>query len=111
MKTIDLTFVGYYREVKKDRIPSVSGIYCVYSCDYNKEKGKVTLNKLLYIGESDNVHDRIVSHDRLNDWKRALAWHETICYSYAEVSKADRERALISIWMLSLVITFCDGKS
>ena len=93
MKTIELEFKGYYREVNKDSIASVSGVYCVYSCVYNKEEKNVTIKKLRYIGESDNVHDRIASHDRLDDWKNSLGTGQTLCYSCAKVSSDDRERA------------------
>lgn len=92
MKTIELEFKGYRLEEDKDGIASISGVYCVYSCVYNKED-TVTLNKLLYIGESDNVHDRIANHDRLDDWMNSLRSGQTLCYSYANVSSADRERA------------------
>ena len=93
MKTIELGFKGYYREVNKDSIASVSGVYCVYSCVYNKEEKNVTIKKLLYIGESDNVHDRIANHDRLDDWLDSLSSGQTLCYSYAKASSDDRERA------------------
>ena len=93
MKTIELEFKGYYREVNKDSIASVSGVYCVYSCVYNKEEKNVTIKKLLYIGESDNVHDRIANHDRLDDWLDSLSSGQTLCYSYAKASSDDRERA------------------
>lgn len=93
MKTIDLEFKGYYREAKKDSIAPVSGVYCVYSCVYNREEDTVSIKKLLYIGESDNVHDRIANHDRLDDWLDGLSSGQTLCYSYAKASSDDRERA------------------
>ena len=70
MKTINLDFDGYWREINKDGVPSQSGIYCVYSCTYNSNNGKVSIKKLLYIGESTDVHNRIANHDRLDDWKK-----------------------------------------
>lgn len=93
MKTIELEFDGYWIEVNKNGIASVSGVYCVYSCVYNKDEKTVTLKKLLYIGESENVHDRIANHDRLDDWKNSLSTGQTLCYSYAKVSSTDKERA------------------
>jgi hypothetical protein len=93
MKTIDLEFKGYSLEVDKDGIPAVSGVYCVYTCVYNEDKDTVTLKTLIYIGESDNVHERIANHDRLDDWMDSLRSGQTLCYSYANVSSADRERA------------------
>ena len=93
MKTIELEFKGYWIEENKDSIKAVSGVYCVYSCIYNEEKDTVTIKKLIYIGESENVHDRIANHDRLKDWLNSLTAGQTLCYSYAKVSSTDRERA------------------
>ncbi len=93
MKTITLEFNGYYREKNKDSIAAVSGVYCVYSCIYNRKTEKWSFKNLLYIGESDNVHDRIANHDKLDDWLDSLGTDETLFYSYANVSKDYRERA------------------
>lgn len=70
MKKITLDFDGYWREANKDSIPRQSGIYCVYTCTYNATEHTVSIKKMLYIGESTNVHDRIAAHDRLDDWKK-----------------------------------------
>lgn len=93
MKKINLTFDGYWREIKKNGIPIKSGIYCVYSCTYNSTENTVSINKLLYIGESENVHDRIANHDRLEDWKNELCANETLCYSFAPINGDYRIRA------------------
>ena len=93
IKTIELEFKGYLIDETKNGIKAVSGVYCVYSCVYNKDEGKVSINKLLYIGESENVRERIVYHDRLDDWNDSLKAGQILCYSYAEVGKIDRERA------------------
>ena len=93
MKTISLEFNGYWREVNKASVPSKPGIYCVYTCTYNKDEKTVSLNRLVYVGESENVHNRIDSHERLEDWKKQLKPGETLCYSIAEKSGDDRNRA------------------
>ena len=93
MKTISLEFDGYWREAKKEYLPEVSGIYCVYACTYNPTESTVSLRTLLYVGESDDVRERLVNHERLQDWKRLLRGGETLCYSVAEVSSNDRVRA------------------
>ena len=68
MKTISLTFDGYWLEANKNELPSKPGIYCVYACTYNKDVNTVSIRKLIYVGESENVHDRIDGHERLEDW-------------------------------------------
>lgn len=93
MKTISLNFDGYWREVNKDSVPSESGIYCVYACTYNQTAKTVSLRELVYIGESDNVHERLSNHEKLPDWKRRLKAGETLCYSVASVESTDRIRA------------------
>ena len=93
MKTISLKFDGYWREAKKDHIPKVSGIYCVYACSHNPDKKTVSIRELIYVGESLDVHERLASHERVRDWEKRLRYGETLCYSVAEVGSGDRVRA------------------
>ena len=93
MKTISLEFEGYWLEINKGGVPAQSGIYCVYVCTYNQSKDTVTLRELVYVGESENVRDRLANHERLPDWKKRLRAGETLCYSVAAVSGSDRNRA------------------
>ena len=59
-----IEFAGYWREPKKGGTPNVSGIYCVYSCIHNANKKTVSLNKLIYIGESEDVRERLSNHEK-----------------------------------------------
>lgn len=93
MKTISINFRGYWPEAKKASVPELSGIYCVYACTYSAETNRVSLRELIYVGESSDVRERLANHERLKDWKRRLRAGETLCYSVAEVSSDDRERA------------------
>ena len=101
MKTIKLQFDGYWLEEAKSGIPKESGVYCVYSCKHNlsmeekrrSARGTVTIDRLLYIGESADVRSRIANHDRLDDWMDSLIKGQTLCYSFASVAPAERERA------------------
>ena len=93
MKTIALSFKGYWREVKKSAVPEVSGVYCVYAATYHGETETVSLRELLYVGESSDVRDRLANHERLKDWKRRLKAGETLCYAVATVNSSDRDRA------------------
>lgn len=90
MKRISLVFEGYW--INKNNLPKKSGIYCVYSC-VTKDVKTIKIKKLLYIGESVNVHDRIANHDRLIDWNKYLNGNEILCYSFATINGEDRERA------------------
>ena len=89
MKRIELNFRGYWMEVNKNGIPDASGIYCVYACTYNAITDKVSIRELIYVGESDNIWNRISNHERLADWKKRLRSNETLCYSFAGVGEND----------------------
>jgi len=65
----NLSFTGYYSDKDKSKLPTHSGIYCVYAGDSSLVKGEVAIAKLIYIGESENIKDRVVSHGQYNDWK------------------------------------------
>ncbi|MCE2506928.1 MAG: GIY-YIG nuclease family protein [Nitrosopumilaceae archaeon] len=94
MVTISLTFDGYWREVYSNSIPNESGIYCVYTCVHNESKGTVSIQKLIYIGESGKVRERISGHERkTNCWKKKLNSGETLCYSFAPADSTNRKRA------------------
>ena len=95
----ELKFDGYWREPKKNSTPNVSGIYCVYSCIHNQTEKTVTLKKLIYIGESSDVRDRLASHEKLSLWEKHLNNNEVLCYSVAKIQSTDRlrcEAALIN---------------
>ncbi|MHA6887231.1 GIY-YIG nuclease family protein [Ralstonia pseudosolanacearum] len=96
-QSYSIEFEGYWREPNKGGIPSKSGIYGVYGCVQNKESKKLTLNKLIYIGESGDVNDRVANHDRLPDWKKHLKNGEELCYAFGPAPEAYRERCEAAI--------------
>ena len=51
MKNYNLDFHGFFRECNKSGLPEKDGIYCVYTCKYNKKEDKVSDLFLLYIGD------------------------------------------------------------
>jgi len=91
-QTYSIEFDGYWREKNKGSVPSKSGIYCVYSCVHNVTEKNITIKKLIYIGESENVDQRIDGHEKLPDWKNHLNSGEVLCYSFGGVSSANRDR-------------------
>lgn len=92
-KTITLNFDGYWREVNKAGIPAKSGVYAVYVCKYNPSEKTVTLKKLIYIGEAEDVNDRIEHHEKWEEWREEVPEGSEICFSFAGVTSPDRERA------------------
>jgi len=92
-KTIGLNFDGYWREVNKGSVPANSGVYLVYVCRYNAMTDKVALDKLIYIGEADDVQDRIANHEKWSEWRQYVPKGSEICFSVAGVTSPDRERS------------------
>lgn len=92
IKTISLEFDGYWCEGSDD-IPKKSGIYCVYTCVNNPSKDTI-IQKMIYIGESNNVSDRISGHEKKSKcWNTKLNSDEVLCYSFAPANEEDRKRA------------------
>ncbi len=91
-ETYEIEIKGYLLDADKSGIPNHSGVYFVYECTFNKEKDTVTVNKLIYIGESDKLRDRISSHEKYDDWKKHVREGNILCYSTCRVSRVCRER-------------------
>ena len=92
-KIFNQEFDGYWREINKSYLPTYAGVYVVQSCVYNKDKGTVTLNKLIYIGKADSsIKDRVIEHEKLNYWKKELKSGEELCYSSTPISTDYNER-------------------
>lgn len=91
-KDFTLKFDGYWRDEVKASIPKNSGIYCVYECTHNQEKKNVTIHRLIYIGEADNVNDRISNHEKRDQWMNYVRSGNTLCYSFGSFPKTDRDR-------------------
>ena len=93
-KSYALTFDGYWRTPNIAGLPAASGIYCVYACTHNAQEGTVSIRKLLYIGEAENVSNRVSGHERWSDWERHLLSGEELCFGAALIAPAsDRQRA------------------
>jgi excinuclease UvrABC nuclease subunit len=93
-KTISVEFAGYYREPKISGLPAIAGVYCVYACTFDTQAQTVGLKKLIYIGESDNIKERVANHNLWSAWKRQLTAGQVICVSAGGVSpEQTRHRA------------------
>jgi len=82
-KTISLNFEGYYQDGAN--LPDYSGLYFVYK-GIPIEKRECRIVKLLYIGQAENINDRVGSgHEHYEDWKRELNRGEKLYYSVCSV--------------------------
>ena len=93
MNMINLEFDGYWLDRNKSGIPSKAGIYCVYTCLYNKSENTVSIRNLVYIGEATDVNNRISNHEKLDRFLAQCSNDEVICYSFAPVLNQDRAKA------------------
>lgn len=91
-KTINLEFDGYWLEKNIGGIPKQSGIYVVYECSYNAQANTVSLLKVIYIGEAENVNERIAKHEKWPLWRKHCGVNNQICFSFAPVTNPDRQR-------------------
>ncbi len=91
-KTYSITYDGYWREPNKSGVPNGSGVYTVYAATYNAGTNTVALQRVLYIGESAKVRDRLANHEKTATWKRQLRRGEILCFSYAPVHAGSRVR-------------------
>lgn len=91
-RTFNQEFEGYWRAINAKYIPRVSGVYVVQSCIHNEKAGTVDLIKLIYIGEAEDLNDRILNHDKWKEWERHLKINEELCFNFTRIESAYRER-------------------
>ncbi len=100
MITLDINFNGYWLESNKLKLPKAAGIYNVYACRYSEHNNAVSITRHLYTGESHNIRNRILGHERFADWTKSLKKDEVLCYSCAKIDGVQRligEAAIINI--------------
>lgn len=81
-----LSFEGYWIHCNRSKIPHFSGVYIVYSSVFTKDKRKLKIKRIIYIGSSCNVNKRLLSHEKYNEWSSLINKNEMICYSVARCS-------------------------
>jgi len=91
-QSFNVSIQGYWREKNKSGIPTHSGVYFVYEAAYNDRNDKVSLHKLVYIGEAANVRERITDHEKYDDWLKHIRAGNELCYSSGSVESIYRER-------------------
>ena len=85
-------FKGYWRYKDRSSITNNSGVYCVYAGSYNSIEDTVSLRKLLYIGQSENIRERISNHEKETEWKRYLYSGEELMFSCTNLSIPELDR-------------------
>lgn len=80
-----LDFKGYWLASEREGIPAVAGVYCVYKCVRDAERRVVQPTRLLYVGESVSIRERLSKHELERDWNRRLLPGEELCFSVAPI--------------------------
>ena len=83
-----LEFDGYYFLYSDG--PEEPGIYCIYRSNTEKEYAE-----LLYIGESENIIERLHNHEHYEDWQKHLRTGDELLFSYAVVEGSAKKRQRI----------------
>lgn len=82
---------GYFIDQNSSSLPESSGIYFVYECTYNLITNSVDIKQLIYIGESEDINNRINNHEKKEEWLQHVNKGNTLCFSYTLITK-ERER-------------------
>ena len=102
MATYHIHIEGYWLDHNKSGLPDYSGIYFVFRCVYNSNANTADIKQLLYIGQtgqSGGIRDRLVNHEKYEEFQNACKENELVCYATSEVPVDDLdiiENALIS---------------
>lgn len=92
VQTFNVNILDYWRDINRSGIPDHSGVYFVYAATYNQNDETVSLKKLIYIGESENVNYRIQNHERYHEWRGHLLIGQELCFSTGFVESNYRHR-------------------
>ena len=85
MEEYKLQFNGYWRHQNRAGIPHEKGVYLVYRAVYNEQENTVGLKDIIYIGKANDLNERILNHDKHDEFMRTLQKGEELCYSCADV--------------------------
>src|SRR5262245_10594177 len=88
---VSVCFSGYWRDLNVRFVPKISGVYAVYACRDIPQANTVAIRSLIYIGESNDVRERLSNHEGKQDWRGYLRPGEELCYATAPVPGPVRE--------------------
>ena len=81
MNNYALDFSGYCWQGLESSVGEDSGIYCAYSC--RNINGQMLVDRLLYIGQSDNLRRRLSQHTASGKFQPEIDQGKSVFYSYA----------------------------
>lgn len=98
-KSFALNIRGYFRDEVRNQFPHYQGIYFIYRGILNHVTKTCTLTALLYIGETNDLYDRLNEHPNRTELMEALEDGESLFYTYAltDLNEAERKRVEASL--------------
>ena len=88
----ELNIMGYWRDKNNICLPKLPGVYFVYETTYNRDNDALLFKRLLYIGEAEDVNDRILKHEKYSDWLKYIRYGNELCYAMVQIENDYRER-------------------
>ena len=92
MKTFNLHFEGSILDKYRYTLPTYSGVYLVYRGTLSADGKSLHCNEIMYIGQSDNIRQRLFSHNKRTEFLQRLEEGEALFYSWAKVGLNDLDR-------------------
>ena len=89
-KLFTLAIYGFFRKFQEVSLPDKSGIYFVF-CGISNGDGKCSIRRLIYIGESGCIRNRLSAHEKKDRFENALRDGERLYYAYTLVSASECE--------------------
>lgn len=90
VKQFELALYGFFRQFHEASLPDRSGIYFVF-CGISKEEGRCSIKRLIYIGESGSIQNRLSAHEKKDRFENSLQDGERLYYAYTLVPTSERE--------------------
>lgn len=90
IRTINLTFQGWH---KAEDLPKKSGVYLVFTGTLSEDETTVALDRLVYIGESDDIHKRVSNHNQKPCWALRCKKDQSFFFAFALANETDRKDA------------------
>lgn len=79
---------GPWHEHQVHELPARPGLYCVCECAAADDPSGWRLLRPLYIGESANVREAVISSGRWDRWRALLRPGHGLCFGYLSAAPA-----------------------
>ena len=89
-KEFHLVLSGFLRDFKVASLPGQSGVYFVFG-GISRGDGRCSLKRLIYIGESGSIQERLATHEKKDRFENSLQDGERLYYAYTLVPASERE--------------------